>query len=208
MAPHSSTLAWKIPWAEEPGRLQSMVLRRVGHEWAISLSLFTLMHWRRKWQPTPVFLPGESQGRQWLLGCCLWGCTESDTTEATWQQQQHAVDSSPLLLLWHSPSVQHNFILSRHHLSDWKYVHNSSLILANLPAIPCPPPPCCSVFLPHHQISRKKSSSSSLLPLRCHSHIDPLKFGSHHIPFYWWCDEDSNTQTKVRKTLGFRQGLW
>ena len=62
MAPHSSPLAWKIPWMEEPGRLQSMGLLRVGHDWATSLSLFTLMHWRRKWQPTPVFLPGESQG--------------------------------------------------------------------------------------------------------------------------------------------------
>ena len=62
MAPHSSTLAWKMPWMEEPGRLQSMGLQRVGHNWATSLSLFTFMHWRRKWQPTPVFLPGESQG--------------------------------------------------------------------------------------------------------------------------------------------------
>ena len=41
------------------------------------------MHWRRKWQPTPVFLPGESQGRGNLVGCRLWGCTESDTTEAS-----------------------------------------------------------------------------------------------------------------------------
>ena len=39
--------------------------------------------WRRKWQPTPVFLPGESQGRGSLVGCRLWGRTESDTTEAT-----------------------------------------------------------------------------------------------------------------------------
>ena len=62
MAPHSSTLAWKIPWTEEPGRLQSMGSLRVGHDWATSLWLFTFMHWRRKWQPTPVFLPGESQG--------------------------------------------------------------------------------------------------------------------------------------------------
>ena len=62
MAPHSSTLAWKIPWMEEPGKLQSMGSLRVGHNWATSLSLFTFMHWRRKWQPTPVFLPGESQG--------------------------------------------------------------------------------------------------------------------------------------------------
>ena len=64
VAPHSSTLAWKIPWTEEPGRLQSMGSLRVGHDWATSLSLSTLMHWRRKWQPTPVFLPGESQGRE------------------------------------------------------------------------------------------------------------------------------------------------
>ena len=72
MAPHSSTPAWKIPWMEEPGRLQSMGSRRVGHDWATSLSLFTFMHWRRKWQPTPVFLPGESQGRGSLVGYCLW----------------------------------------------------------------------------------------------------------------------------------------
>ena len=46
------------------------------------------MHWRRKWQPTPVFLPGESQGRGSLAGCRLWGHTELDTTESTKQQQQ------------------------------------------------------------------------------------------------------------------------
>ena len=62
MAPHSSTLAWRIPWTEEPGGLQSTGPLRVRHDWATSLSLFTFMHWRRKWQPTPVFLPGESQG--------------------------------------------------------------------------------------------------------------------------------------------------
>ena len=83
MAPHSSTLAWGIPWMEEPGRLQSMGSLRVRHDWATSLSLFTFMHWRRKWQPTPVFLPGESQGWGNLVGCHLWGRTETDTTEAT-----------------------------------------------------------------------------------------------------------------------------
>ena len=62
MAPHSSTLAWKIPLTEEPGALQSVWSLRVRHDWATWLSLFTFMHWRRKWQPTPVFLPGESQG--------------------------------------------------------------------------------------------------------------------------------------------------
>ena len=75
MAPHSSTLAWKMPRMEEPGRLQSMGSLRVGHDWATSLSLFTFMHWRRKWQPTPAFLPGESQGRGSPVGCHLWGHT-------------------------------------------------------------------------------------------------------------------------------------
>ena len=83
MAPHPSTLAWKIPWTEEPGRLQSIGSLGVRHDLATSLSLFTFMHWRRKWQPTPVFLPGESQGQGSLVGCRLWGLTESDTTEAT-----------------------------------------------------------------------------------------------------------------------------
>ena len=57
MAPHSSTLAWKIPLTEEPGRLQSMGSLRVGHDWATSLWL------------TPVFLPRESQGWGSLVGC-------------------------------------------------------------------------------------------------------------------------------------------
>ena len=82
MAPHSSTLAWKILWMEEPGRLQSM-----GSQSQTRLSNFTFTFhfhdWRRKWQPTPVFLPGESQGRRTLVGCRLWGRTELDTTEAT-----------------------------------------------------------------------------------------------------------------------------
>ena len=83
MASHSSTLAWKIPWTEEPGRVQSTGSLGVRHDRATSLSLFTFMYWRRKWQPTPVFLPGESQGRGSLVGCRLWVRTESDTTEVT-----------------------------------------------------------------------------------------------------------------------------
>ena len=74
MAPHSSTLAWGIPWTEEPGRLQSMGSLRVRHDCATSLSLFTFMQWK---QPTPVFLPGESQGKGSLVGCHLWGHTGS-----------------------------------------------------------------------------------------------------------------------------------
>ena len=69
MAPHSSTLAWKIPWTEEPGRPQSMGSLRVGQDSATSLSLFTFLHWRRKWHPTPVLLPGKSHGRRNLVGC-------------------------------------------------------------------------------------------------------------------------------------------
>ena len=78
MATHSSTLAWEIPWMEEPGRLQSMGSWRVGHDWATSLSLFTFMHWRRKWQPTPVFLPGEFQGQE-PGGAVIYGVAQSRT---------------------------------------------------------------------------------------------------------------------------------
>ena len=80
MVTHSSTLAWKIPWMEEPGRLQSMGSQRVGHDWATSFT-FCSSFWRRKWQTTLVFLPGESQGRGSLVGCRLWGCKELDTTK-------------------------------------------------------------------------------------------------------------------------------
>ena len=89
MAPHSSTLAWKIPWMEEPGGPQSMGSLGVRQDSATSLSLYTFMHWRRKWQPTPVFLPGESQGRGSLMGCHLWGHTESDMTETAAATHSH-----------------------------------------------------------------------------------------------------------------------
>ena len=68
---------------QTPGGLQSMGSLRVRHDWVTSLSLFTFMHWRRKREPTPVFLPGESQGWGNLVGSRLWGRTELDTTEAT-----------------------------------------------------------------------------------------------------------------------------
>ena len=99
MAPHSNILAWQIPWiggawqaavhgvAKSPTRLSDFTFT------------FTFMHWRRKWQPTPVFLPGESQGRGSLVGCRLWGRTESNTTEATQQQQQYSSNSGIFSLL-------------------------------------------------------------------------------------------------------------
>ena len=83
MATYSSTLAWKITWTEEPDGLQSMGSLRVRHDWVTSLSLFIFMRWRRKWQPTTVFLSAESQGWGSLVGCRLWGRTESDKTEVT-----------------------------------------------------------------------------------------------------------------------------
>ena len=76
------------PW----GRSESDMTERLHFHY--SLSLFTFMHWRRKWQPTPVFLSGESQGRGSLVGYCLWGRPESDTTEATQQQQRLSSSSS------------------------------------------------------------------------------------------------------------------
>ena len=78
LATHSSTLARKIPWTEEPGRRQSMGSLRVGHNSTTSLSLFTFMHWRRKWQPTPVFLPGESQGQE-AWWAAVYGVAQSRT---------------------------------------------------------------------------------------------------------------------------------
>ena len=78
IAPYSSTLAWKIPWMEETGRLKSMGLLRVGHGWETSLSLFTFMHWRRKWKPIPVFLlENPRDGGAWWAA--VYGVTQSRT---------------------------------------------------------------------------------------------------------------------------------
>ena len=80
MATHSSTLAWKILWMEEPGGLQSMGLLRVGHGFIFTFHFHAL---EKEMATHSRFLPGESQGRGSLVGCRLWGRTESDTTEAT-----------------------------------------------------------------------------------------------------------------------------
>ena len=75
---------------EEPGRLQSM--ESLKSRTQLNDFTFTFhFHWRRKWQPTPVFLSGDSQGQGTLVGCRLWGPTELDTTEVTQQQQQQHV---------------------------------------------------------------------------------------------------------------------
>ena len=81
MAPHSSILAWKNHVNRGAWRA---VVHGVAKSWTrLSDFTFTFVHWRRKWQPTPVFLPGEFQGWGSLVGCCLWSLTESDTTEVT-----------------------------------------------------------------------------------------------------------------------------
>ena len=85
MAPHSSTLAWKIPWTEEPGRLQSMGSRKVRHhrsDLAAAAAVIVKMKMINS-DGNPVFLPGECHGQRDLVGCSPWGLKESDTTEAT-----------------------------------------------------------------------------------------------------------------------------
>ena len=74
----------------EAGRLQSMGSLRVGYNWATSLSLFTFMHWRRKWQPTPVFLPGESQG--W--GTLVWAAAVYGAAQSRTRLKRHSSRSS------------------------------------------------------------------------------------------------------------------
>ena len=98
MATHSSVLAWRIPGTGEPGGLLSMGSHRVGHYcsdlaaaaawWELHSVPFRIAHalcsrWRRKWQPTPVFLPGKSHGWRSLVGYSPWGHKESDMTEVT-----------------------------------------------------------------------------------------------------------------------------
>ena len=117
MAPHSSTLAWKIPWTEEPGRLQSMGLLRVQHDWATSLSLFTFMHRRRKWQPTPVFLPRDG-GAWWAA---IYGVAHS-RTRLKW------LSSSSSIVLC-AVQKQAGFLTTRPPgiLCQWRVCHSCSI---------------------------------------------------------------------------------
>ena len=92
MAPDSSTLAWKIPWTEELVGFSPQGCKESDTADHILLTIQMHVHnitaWRRQWQPTPVFLPAESQGRGSLVGCRLWGRTESATTEATYSSSR------------------------------------------------------------------------------------------------------------------------
>ena len=84
MATHSNILAWKIPWTEEPDVGHSPRSRKeLDTTEQLHFTHFILYHWRRKWQPTPVFLPGESHGQRSLAGHGPWGHRESDMTEGS-----------------------------------------------------------------------------------------------------------------------------
>ena len=118
VAPHSSALAWKIPRMEEPGGLQPMGWLRVGHDWATSLSLFTFLHWRRKWQPTPVFLPGESQdGGAWRAA--VYGVAQSRTRLTRLSSSRHKRNNTR----WDSKSA----IRNGHHWGKHEHIQNISV---------------------------------------------------------------------------------
>ena len=174
VAPYSSPLAWKIPWSEEPGRLQSMGSQRVGYDWATSLSLFTFKHWKRKWQPTPVFLPGESQGWGSLVGCHLWGRTESDMTEAI-----SSISGGIILILqrgsWDPKMVrQRGRSRTSSQMGLWEYAYHRLHCLTRYASLSsCPFPktpifadmqfPACPYMLgPKDKPLKKKSASNPL----------------------------------------------
>ena len=119
MAPHSSTLAWKIPWTGQSDRLQSMGSLRVGHDSVTSLSLFIFMHWRRKWQPTPVFLPGESQGWQ-SLWAAIYGVAQSWTRLKRRSSSSSSVSVNPKVLIYPCPYL---------FLGDRKFVFKKTICL-------------------------------------------------------------------------------
>ena len=81
------------------------------------------MHWRRKWQATPVFLPGESQGRGSLVGYRLWDHMEPDTTDATQQQQQQLYSLRPFVVLEHALPIINDADLAVHGYNCCFYYH-------------------------------------------------------------------------------------
>ena len=119
MAPHSSTLAWKIPWVEEPGRLQSMGLRRVEHHWATSLSLFTFMHWRRNGNPLQCScLENPRDGGAWWAA--VYGVAQSRTRlkrlSSSSSSLYMSIPTPSLCLLQPSPLCDHS-------LFSWYDIH-------------------------------------------------------------------------------------
>ena len=108
-----------------------MGLLRVGHDWATSLSLLTFMRWRRKWQPTPVFLSGESQGQESVVGCHLWGSTVGHG----WHNLAAAAANINIKKQRHyfvikGPSSQ-SYNFSRGHVWMWELNYKESWVLKN-----------------------------------------------------------------------------
>jgi len=126
MASHSSTPAWKIPWREEPGRLQSMGLLRVGHDWETSLFLFTFtfyFHALEKEMAThSSVLAWRIPGRGSLVGCRLWGRTESTTVQLRTRLKRLSSSSSRLATLQYNYLEKNKCVHSSPHslfLSFW-----------------------------------------------------------------------------------------
>ena len=124
MAPHSSTLAWKIPWVEDPGRLQSRGTLRVGHNWATSLSLFTFLHWRRKWQPLRCScLENPRDGGAWWAA--VYGIAQS-RTRLKWLSSSSSImvvtcrQNNPLRLVYYHPAYLTYMQSTSWETLDWK----------------------------------------------------------------------------------------
>ena len=134
MAPHSSTLAWKIPWTEEPGRLQSMGSLRVRPHWATSLSLFTFMHWRRKWNPLQCScLENPRDGRAWWAAVS--GVAQSRTQQKRLSSSSSSSSSSRVrrdcLLFENFPPTGLGFFVSNQNLrmNQTGHYEKSGLVL-------------------------------------------------------------------------------
>ena len=191
MATHSSTLAWKIPWTEEPGRLQSMGLLRVGHDLATSLPLFPFMHWRRKWQPTPVFLPGESQ-RWGSLVADVYGVAQSWTQlkRLSSSSNDYPVSVISTLLCW--PFVKNNWNNNSKHIYmafpgsrqslNTSYV-GSFLILSQSCPTPWDPMDCNSPASSVHGISLFPTPGESSQP-RDQTQVSCISYIGRHILYH------------------------
>ena len=132
------------------------------------------MLWRRKWQPTPVFLPGESQGRGSLVGCRLWRHTESDTTEAMQQQQQHNSSVTPSWqALCDSKACSTPVFLVLHQLQEFAQTHVHQVSDATLPShcLSSPSPPAFNLSQ-SFPMSAAASAAESLQS--CPTLCDPI----------------------------------
>ena len=155
MATQTSTLAWKIPWMEEPGRLQSMGLQKTGHDWVTSLSRFTFLHWRRNWQCTPVSLGNPRNGGAWWVA--IYGVAQSQT-----RLKRLSSTSCSCYLLFNDHRKKKKcllrlLLLSGSVVSDSLWPHG--LQHARLPC-PSPSPRTCSNWCPLSRWCHPTISSS------------------------------------------------